>query len=150
VDPITEHSDFAPRWRRLAAYLLDGVFLTITAWLFLPSDQQWIGWVLRGSYIVISNIVGVSPGKYYLRILIQSREGERPGAARGLVRSADTIVAMLLSFAGADTAGIVVFLVMQLGYFTILTHSERRSVYDQLAGTWVVRGRRGSTPPVTI
>jgi uncharacterized RDD family membrane protein YckC len=147
---ITEYSDFAPRWRRLAAFALDGIFLSIIAWLFFPSQAWILALLVNGLYTCGGNVVGVTPGKYYLRIFIQTRNGDRPGVVRGLVRSAPDLVPILLFLARADVVALVVTFVMFAGYFPIVTHSERRSIYDQLAGTWVVRGRRSSTPAVVI
>jgi uncharacterized RDD family membrane protein YckC len=142
--------EFAPRWRRLVAFVLDFLFICIVNGLFFNlGDAWWLGVAFQVAYMTVGNVVGLTPGKYYLRTMTVRRDGSRPGLWRGVVRSLWLIVPSALLLA-SPTAGSIVLAGALLGNLLVLTRDDNRSAYDLIAGTWVVSGRRRYVPSIVI
>jgi uncharacterized RDD family membrane protein YckC len=118
-----------------------------------------------GLYQVLSNTLGVSVGKYLMGIRVVNREGERPGAGGGLVRSVFSIlvpVAVIASFLilaqsardyerTHDDASFVLlwwflFAPLVAGIWAVeslvaFIDENRQALHDKLADTFVVTVR---------
>jgi hypothetical protein len=150
MDHASRQIEIASGWRRLGAAILDSLILSIVAWVWLPTGAAVAGWLIVIAYNLVSNSVGLSPGKYYAKTYIQTLDGHRPGIVRGVARSADTLVRFGLFFVVPPEGWVVVCVASYALYLPILSHEQRRSLLDQLAGTVVLRGRRVAAPGIAV
>jgi uncharacterized RDD family membrane protein YckC len=135
------HAGFASRF---IAFLVDclisiGVFeLTLAAASFAASvlTGQSIHWSRQNLWVVIAFFAwqflyyalawtgnGRTPGMWLLGVQVVGQEGSRAGTRRGLVRT----VAFPLSF-----------ILLGLGFISILFEHDRRALHDLIAGTAVI------------
>lgn len=112
-------------------------------WIMGQGDHQWAQGrfvsdplcvaffvVMLVYYVSLEGLAGATLGKWAVGIRVIRVDGRRPGLARGLVRNL---------FRLAD--GLPAFSI--LGIVLILTSAERARFGDRVAGTRVIRVRRG-------
>lgn len=144
--------DLASRWQRLGAHFLD-VFVVwlitvipvqiMMGWSLSPELDQLLFWVPYG-YWVACNIYGVSIGKRWLRIVIRKPTGRPPGVWSGLLRSTDFLaVAAVSIITGSPALTVLTFLAGLIGYAMLLWSPTKQTLYDRIAGTYVVQMQPG-------
>ncbi len=146
----------SPRWQRLVSWLIDGV----AVWCLLAALAVTVGatmprlWPLLlysgGAYNVLCNIYGQSLGKRWLRMCIRRSDGRAPGFSAGLRRSSDTVIVIVMGLFLPAYAMAALTLGVFCGYAFILSNSERQSLYDQIAGTYVIRLESGSRETMLV
>lgn len=143
--------ELATFWPRFGALLIDalviglsaavfaGVFLTVGV-AITPSEGDPGEAVAIGTILGVAGTIalavglswrfharGTSPGARIAHVRIVDRDGNAPGAFRGLAR-------MLVAYVLSGN-------LMNLGYLWAIWDHEKRTWHDHLAGTWVVRDR---------
>ncbi len=160
--PATEFAPFAGFWRRVAAFIVDGLVLALVGWalglaLFdvfvrMGAWGRCVGFVVALAYFVAQESArdGQSPGKRLLRIRVVDAQGRSLGPARGAARFAVFGVPCFLSGAAipmqvALAAGGLPFALVGAGglaalaYLLVFNRRTRQSLHDLAVGAFVVR-----------
>lgn len=121
---------------RVAARFIDGIVLMLAGVPLGFVDTLWALAALV-AYLVGSNMIGESIGKHVLGILIVGAGGARPGVFRGALRSIDLAVpcAFVLIAPALGLAGLIIVIA---GGALLFVHPQRRTLWDLIAGTYVV------------
>lgn len=124
----------SPLWRRVAAAITDGLILTLAS-VLLPQ----FGTGLTLVYYLFGNSYGETPGKRMFALKIIDDRGERPGLRRGIARSIVTILTFIGLVLDWPLGVFVLFALAQtIGDLFAFWHTERRTIWDRLAGTRVI------------
>ncbi len=152
----------APRWRRLLAFMLDGLLLGLVgtgpAMYLGPMVQPFGMWshllfvpamaLYRG---LSQGISGCTPGQYLLGLRVVAADGERPGWGAVLLRAG--VLSLGLGTMGMTMPGnswvevgirLIAGLFGASSLYLALFEGQRRGLHDLVAGTVVVR--RGLRP----
>ncbi len=134
--------------RRLTARLLDGVLVTVLAWLlsvFAFDDHYpflvtglFSGVLTFGYFVLFETTGGATPAKRLLGLTVRGPGGAaRPTAGQSAIRNAFTLLATLVPYLGGLLATLA-YLVIAV---TIKSSPTGQGIHDTLAGgTAVVRG----------
>ena len=133
--------DYASRWLRFFAWIIDGVVIAIVMfvlWLaglvgadsvedFGASDGLVNALVTFVYYVAMTAAFGATLGKMALGMRVADADGNRPGVGAVLMRE---VVGKILSA-----------LVILIGFFWILVDDRRQGWHDKIGGTFVVKAR---------
>lgn len=133
-EPVAGTTAYAGFWRRFAAYLLDGIILSIVLVplsLAFPTDQQatfspvttGIAWLYFA--LMESSARQATLGKMALGIIVTDMEGNRIGFGRATGR----YFAKILS-------GLILF----IGYIMVAFTAKKQALHDIIVNTLVVKG----------
>ncbi len=132
-------------WMRFAAYIIDGIILSVVSWVFMivlfialgfSRDPEGQGWLLALFYVVAiasqwlyfalfqSSGLQATPGKMALGIMVTDERGGRVGFARATGRYFAKIISGMILYIGFMMAGWT---------------SRKQALHDLIAGTCVVR-----------
>jgi len=138
--PRTAHADLIPR---LAAYLMDGIFISLVAFPIMlvitgaGMDEDVIVFVALlifllglGYFAILHSLGGQTLGKKLAKIRVVQMDGSPVSFWRALWR------ALLFPFIAFLMVG---FFIGVLFYIWPLFHKENRSLHDLLAGTKVIK-----------
>lgn len=149
----TEDSHFAGLWPRFLALLVDlllfvAFFFPITrwvkgVWILSATDHRWSDGlfitdplciaflvVMILYFVILEGLIGMTLGKWVAGLRVVRVGGGKPGLVKGFLRNLLRIVDGLPAF-------------NILGVVLILTSAERARFGDRIAGTRVMRVRRG-------
>ena len=112
--------------------LLDRMVDTINAQPSILTLSVVIGALVAVAwYVLTSRLWGQTPGKRVMGLVVVDASGERPSAARTLAHAVLRVLSVGLLFAG---------------HLWAIADPTRRTLYDRLAGLWVIRDpSRGSS-----
>ena len=133
--------DYASRWLRFFAWIIDGVVIAIVMfilWLaglvgadsvegFGASDGLVNAIVTFVYYVAMTAAFGATLGKMALGMRVADADGNRPGVGAVLMRE---VVGKILSA-----------LVIWIGFFWILVDDRRQGWHDKIGKTFVVKAR---------
>ena len=133
--------DYASRWLRFFAWIIDGVVIAIVMfvlWLaglvgadsvedFGASDGLVNAIVTLVYYVAMTAAFGATLGKMVLGMRVADADGNRPGVGAVLMRE---VVGKILSA-----------LVIWIGFFWILVDDRRQGWHDKIGKTFVVKAR---------
>ena len=155
---------FAGFWRRVAAFLVDGLILGLVGYglglvLFdtFVAMGAWgrvVGFVVAMAYFVAqeSGRGGQSMGKRLLRIRVVDAQGRPLSPARGMARftvfgvpyflNGAALPTGLMTFAGGvPVAAVVLGGILALAYLLVFNRRTRQSLHDLAVGAFVLRVR---------
>jgi len=152
--------EFAGFWRRLGAYFIDFIALSIVSSILAPF--QWFGFVvfwdagnifnsnvwLALPYLVFGNLLSLLIGVAYF-VAFWVWRGQTPGKMAlsiKLIRtdgSKVTLGAALLRYLGYIVSSVIFF----IGFIWIAFDSRKQGLHDKMADTYVVKIPQ---PPVTV
>ncbi len=128
---MLDHDLPASRWNAFDQ-LVD--LINLQPLYFVPPILLWFG-LLFASYLAQEIVFGVTVGKRVLNLTLVDVHGHRPEGVAILVRNLLRMVSLLL---------------LGLGYWWAAFDTERRTLHDWIAGTWVVhRTEKVPVPRVT-
>ena len=163
---------FAGFWRRLGAFLIDGLALGLFGLLLglaigdvlagMGGYERFVGFVIALAFGLLNSRLtgGRTPGKYLLGIRVADLSGAPISIPRALLRQTVLSVPFFLNGAPFDEQtlfsffGVVLSVLLFGGMFAIVylfvfNRKSRRSLHDLVAGTCVVRSvPAGGVPPV--
>ena len=133
--------DYASRWLRFFAWIIDGVVIAIVMfvlWLaglvgadsvegFGASDGLVNAVVTLVYYVAMTAAFGATLGKMALGMRVADADGNRPGVGAVLMRE---VVGKVVSA-----------LVILIGFFWILVDDRRQGWHDKIGKTFVVKAR---------
>ena len=133
--------DYASRWLRFFAWIIDGVVIAIVMfilWLaglvgadsvedFGASDGLVNALVTFAYYVALTSAFGATLGKMALGMRVTDADGNRPGFGAVVMRE---VVGKIVSA-----------LVILIGFFWILVDDRRQGWHDKIGGTFVVKAR---------
>lgn len=133
--------DYASRWLRFFAWIIDGVVIAIVMfilWLaglvgadsvegFGASDGLVNALVTLVYYVALTAAFGATLGKMALGMRVANADGNRPGVGAVLMRE---VVGKFISA-----------LVILIGFFWILVDDRRQGWHDKIGKTFVVKAR---------
>jgi uncharacterized RDD family membrane protein YckC len=142
-------SMYAGFWRRVAAFLLDGLILGVVTlplnlafggddgYTAASSGVQSISTVLGWLYYALmeSSAKQATLGKMALGIIVTDLEGRRIGFGKAT---------------GRYFAKILSFLILGIGFLMIAFTQRKQGLHDILAGTLVIRGQAPSVAAAPI
>lgn len=122
-------TEFGGFWRRLGAYLIDGIILSIIG---LPIRLLAPHTYFYGVSALISLIYLVgfwswksqTPGKMAMGLKIIAADGSRMGLGRAILRYLGYFVSAII---------------LGLGFIMIAFDSHKQGLHDKIAGTYVIR-----------
>ncbi len=152
--------EFAGFWRRLGAYFIDFIALSIVSSILAPF--QWFGFVVfwdagnifnshvwpAPPYLVFGNLLSLLIGVAYF-VAFWVWRGQTPGKMAlsiKLIRSDGskvTLGAALLRYLGYIVSSVIFF----IGFIWIAFDSRKQGLHDKMADTYVVKIPQ---PPVTV
>lgn len=156
-----EGTIYASGWRRLGGFLIDAVILLFAGGLVGAavangategSLYSFSRTVVAAIYFLIGNYYGVTPGKWLAKIRVVRGDASQPGLQGGVRRTLPSLVAIPIAAIsvvphGATVTGYI-DVVLYLGFATLVWDSNKQSLYDKLAGTFVVM-REARSPMVS-
>ena len=133
--------DYASRWLRFFAWIIDGVVIAIVMfilWLaglvgadsvegFGASDGLVNALVTLVYYVAMTAAFGATLGKMALGMRVADADGNRPGFGAVVMRE---VVGKIVSA-----------LVILIGFFWILVDDRRQGWHDKIGGTFVVKAK---------
>jgi uncharacterized RDD family membrane protein YckC len=124
----TYYTNFASLTRRFLAFVLDGMILSVPMGVsnyFAPVVGSVVVWVLYAPFFESSEL-RATLGKYLMGIQVTDPAGRRISFGTSLARNALKVV-----------SGVI----FCIGYFFAFFSSQKQTLHDLLAHTWVVYGR---------
>ena len=109
--------------------------------------------LVLGGALLARNIGGRSPGLGAMSLCIVDARSARPGIKRGFVRSVvPSVVFVSVTAAGAQmgVSWPVTLLVSLAPYGVAIWDSERRTLHDLAAGTWVIEQKTAAAERARI
>ena len=133
--------DYASRWLRFFAWIIDGVVIAVVIfilWLaglvgadsvegFGASDGLVNALVTLVYYVAMTAAFGATLGKMALGMRVADADGNRPGFGAVVMRE---VVGKIVSA-----------LVILIGFFWILVDDRRQGWHDKIGGTFVVKAK---------
>lgn len=133
--------DYASRWLRFFAWIIDGVVIAIVMfilWLaglvgadsvegFGASDGLVNALVTLVYYVAMTAAFGATLGKMALGMRVADADGNRPGFGAVVMREV----------VGKIVSGLVIL----IGFFWILVDDRRQGWHDKIGGTFVVKAK---------
>jgi uncharacterized RDD family membrane protein YckC len=145
---VTGTTTYAGFWRRVAAFIVDGLLLSVvTVPLTLAfggydyqadpaaaSSASTLSTVITWLYYALmeSSAKQATVGKMALGIVVTDLEGRRIGFGRAT---------------GRHFAKILSALIIGIGFLMVAFTQRKQGLHDMLAGTLVVKGQAPSAPP---
>jgi len=146
-----DHPDYAGLWPRLAALIVDFIFLSLLffpitrivkgVWIMSSTDHMWeYGWFVTDPlcliflaiivvyFILLEGIFGATIGKKIMRLQVVRTDGHHPGVGRSAVRNLLRAIDALPAFS-------------ILGIVLIVTSDEKTRLGDRVAGTRVIKAQ---------
>ena len=143
-------------WRRVVAYLIDGIVLNIVLWLvfsllgfnvsaFLMPDTATGEPVLGAGYLMFQLVSLVGSWLYFALMESSSKQATLGKMALGMVvTETDGSRISFMRATGRYFAKIISALILLIGFIMVAFTERKQGLHDMIASTLVVKGTPGT------